>query len=249
MIYFISDAHLGSRLLGSIDAIHEQERKICLMLRSFAHDATEIFLLGDMIDFWFEYSTTVPKGYTRFLGCLSELADAGIKVHYFAGNHDMWTYGYLEQECGVIVHKKPITLNLCGKKCLLAHGDGLYETNLGVKIIQWIFHSKVCRRLYTLIPSHFGIKFGLWWSAHNRRCVNNVTPPYYGEDKEFLVLYAKDCENHQHRDFYIFGHRHILLDIMLKTKSRVIILGDCITEYSYAAMDEEGNLELKYFEE
>lgn len=247
MIYFLSDAHLGSRLHADMHSVHEQERKVCSMLRHLAQDATAIYMLGDMIDFWFEYSSTVPKGQTRFLGCLSELCDSGIEVHYFTGNHDMWTYGYLENECGVIVHKSAEELTINGKRCFLAHGDGLYEREIGVKIIQWIFHSEVCRKLFCLLPSHFGIQFGLWWSAHNRKKESLEANQYYGEDKEWLVLYAKDMEKTAHHDFYIFGHRHIMLDLQIRPDSRVIMLGDCFSEFSYAAMDESGNMELRIY--
>lgn len=249
MIYFLSDAHLGSRILPDKQASHKQERKVCAMLRTLAKDATEIFLLGDMIDFWFEYAYTVPKGQTRFLGTLAEIADSGIVVHYFTGNHDMWTYGYLQEECGVIVHKKPESIEINGKKCFLAHGDGLKETNTGVKIIQWIFHSEVCKKLFCLIPSRFGINFGLWWSAKNRTKELQWHNRYCGENSERLVLFAKDAEKVEHHDYYIFGHRHILLDLMIKKDSRVIILGDCINEFSYAAIDDNGDISLLHFDE
>ena len=248
MIYFLSDAHLGSRMQPEEAHTHEQEKRLCRMLRHLGQDAAAIYMVGDMIDFWFEYASVVPKGFARFLGTLSELTDNGIEVHYFTGNHDMWTYGYLEQECGVKVHKKAETLTLNGKRIFLAHGDGLNEHSLGVKIIQWIFHSKACKKLFCLVPTHFGIQFGLWWSAHNRKHELLRHNRYYGEDKEFLVLYAKDVEKREHHDYYIFGHRHILLDLMLAGGARVVILGDCITEFSYAALDKDGNLSIHNFE-
>lgn len=105
-IYFLSDAHLGSL---AIPHRRMQERRLVRFLDSIKDKAEAVYLLGDMFDFWDEYRYVVPKGYTRFLGKLSELTDMGVEVHFFTGNHDIWTYGYLEEECGLIVHRQPLT--------------------------------------------------------------------------------------------------------------------------------------------
>ena len=140
-IYFLSDAHLGS---WALDHKRMQERRLVRFLDSIKDKAAAVYLLGDMFDFWYEYKYVVPKGYTRFLGKLSELTDMGVEVHYFTGNHDIWAYDYLEKECGVILHKQPQTIELYGKIFYLAHGDGLGDPNKSFKLIRSIFHNKTC---------------------------------------------------------------------------------------------------------
>ena len=131
-VYFLSDAHLGSL---AIEHGRMHERRIVRFLDSIKHKAEAIYLLGDLFDFWNEYKMVVPKGYTRFLGKLSELTDMGVEVHFFVGNHDLWTYGYLEEECGLIVHKKPLTTEIYGKVFYLAHGDGLGDPDNSFKFL------------------------------------------------------------------------------------------------------------------
>ena len=137
-IYFLSDAHLGSL---AIPHGRMQERRLVRFLDSIKEKAAAIYLLGDMFDFWYEYKFVVPKGYTRFLGKLSEMTDMGVEVHYFTGNHDIWAYDYLEKECGVILHKQPETTEIYGKMFYLAHGDGLGDPDKKFTFIKGIFHA------------------------------------------------------------------------------------------------------------
>ena len=238
MIYFLSDAHLGSL---AIPHGRMQERRLVRFLDEIKENAEAIYLLGDMFDFWYEYRHVVPKGYTRFLGKLSELTDSGVEVHYFIGNHDIWAYGYLEQECGVILHRKPLTLDLFGKTFLLAHGDGMGDPNPSFKVIRSIFHNKICQKLFTWLHPDLGVAFELQWAKHSRmKHDGRGEPPYMGEDKEHLVLYAKKyIQTHPDIDYFIFGHRHIELDLVLANQSRVIILGDWISQFTYAVFDGE----------
>lgn len=240
--YFLSDAHLGSLVISNRK---EQEQKLCRFLDSIRNDASSIYFLGDMFDFWFEYRTVVPKGFTRFLGKVAELSDAGIDIHFFPGNHDMWTFGYLREELGIVVHEKPCEITIQGKKFFLAHGDGLNEKGVGVFLIQRIFRSKICQFLFRLFPPYLGIKFGYGWSRHNRMGEN--TARYYGEEHEWLVQYAKQYSETHTINYFIFGHRHILLDLLLRDRNHVIILGDWITLFSYAVFDGE-RLELLQYE-
>lgn len=239
--YFIADAHLGSRIVKNP---REHELHLIHFLDSIKHDAKVIYFLGDMFDFWFEYKMTVPKGYVRFLGKLAELADNGVELHYFTGNHDLWTFGYLEKEIGMTIHKCPEELNINGKTCFLAHGDGLHSSDRKFLFIRKIFHSTLCQKLFAALPPTLGLRFGYAWSAGNRQKELQHENKYEGESKEELVLFAKQREQTQHADFYIFGHRHILLDLMLSGSSRVVILGDFIQHFSYAIMNEQGELQL-----
>lgn len=238
MIYFLSDAHLGSL---AIPHGRMQERRLVRFLDEIKPTAEAVYLLGDMFDFWYEYRHAVPKGYTRFLGKLSELTDSGIEVHYFTGNHDIWAYEYLEKECGVILHHHPLTLHLYGKTFFLAHGDGMGDPDKSFKFIRSIFHNKICQFLFSWLHPDIGISFGMQWAKHSRiKHDMEGEPAYMGEDKEHLVLFAKQyLATHPDIDYFIFGHRHIELDLVLPGNSRVMILGDWITQFTYAVFDGE----------
>jgi UDP-2,3-diacylglucosamine hydrolase len=237
-VYFLSDAHLGSL---AIPHNRTQERRLVRFLDSIKDKATAIYLLGDMFDFWDEYKYVVPKGYTRFLGKLSELTDAGIEIHFFTGNHDIWTYGYLEKECGLIVHHKPITTEIFGKIFFLAHGDGLGDPNNQFKLLRKMFHNRTCQILLNAMHPRWGMALGLDWAKHSRlKRIDGKEVPYLGEDKEYLVNFTKDyLKTHNNIDYFIYGHRHIKLDLKLNDKARMIILGDWIWQYTYAVFDGE----------
>lgn len=239
-IYFLSDAHLGSR---GISHGRTHERRLVNFLDSIKDKAEAIYLLGDMFDFWYEFKMVVPKGYTRFLGKLSELTDRGVEVHFFVGNHDMWCGDYLEKECGVVIHREPMTCEIRGREFYLAHGDGLdyADRNWKVRLLQTLFHSETLRWLFSMLHPRWSVDFGLEWAKHSRlKRVDGKEPPYKGEDKEGLVLYAKDyLKDHPSINYFIFGHRHIELELMLSRESRILILGDWINSFSYAVIDGE----------
>ena len=270
-IYFISDAHLGSR---AIEHRRTQERRLVNFLDQIKHKAEAIYMLGDMFDFWFEYKEVVPKGFTRFLGKLSELTDMGVEVHYFTGNHDQWMDDYLEKECGVTLHREPCTIEIGDKLFYLAHGDGLdyRDKEWKTRFMFWCFRNKKLRRLAKCIHPHWFMNFGLNWAKHSRMKRSNLTAqtlpdgrvvtkdgftnvtnlvgyesapgngeePYQGEDKEGLVLFAKDyLKTHPDVNFFIFGHRHIELDLLLSRTTRIVILGEWMTLFTYAVWDSE----------
>ena len=246
-VYFLSDAHLGS---WAIDHGRMHERRLVRFLDSIKHKAAAVYLLGDMFDFWYEHKYTVPKGYTRFLGKLSELTDMGVEVHFFTGNHDIWAYSYLEEECGVIMHRKPITTDIYGKVFYLAHGDGLGDPDIKFKLLRRMFHNTICQRLFSAIHPRWSMWLGLTWAKHSRmKRINGEEPPYMGENKEHLVLYAKQCmKSHPNVDIFIFGHRHIELDLNLSKSVRMMILGDWISQFTYVVFDGD-HLLLEEYEE
>ena len=237
-IYFLSDAHLGSL---AIEHSRTQERRLVRFLDSIKSKAAAVYLLGDMFDFWYEYKYVVPKGYTRFLGKLSELTDMGVEVHFFTGNHDIWAFDYLEKECGLIIHRRPLTTEIYGKVFYLAHGDGLGDPNKQFQLIRKIFHNRTCQILFSSLHPRWGLWFGLNWAKHSRlKRKDGMEPPYQGEDKEHLVLYTKKyMKSHRDIDFFIYGHRHIELDLMLSRKTRMMIIGDWITQFTYVVYDGE----------
>lgn len=239
MIYFLSDAHLGSL---DIDHKRTQERRLVHFLDEIKGRAKAVYLMGDMFDFWHEYKYVVPKGFTRFLGKLSELTDMGVEVHFFTGNHDIWEYGYLEKECGVTVHHAPEVVELYNKTFYLAHGDGLGDPDKKFRFIKRVFTNKTCQWLFrNVMPTTWGMKFGLSWAEHSRRQHKEGNElQYLGEDKEHLVGYAKDyLKTHPDIDYFIFGHRHIELDLMLTRNNRMMILGDWISLFTYVVFDGE----------
>ncbi|MDE5782768.1 MAG: UDP-2,3-diacylglucosamine diphosphatase [Prevotella sp.] len=246
-IYFLSDAHLGS---WAIDHRRMQERRLVRFLDNIKEKAAAVYLLGDMFDFWYEYKYVVPRGYTRFLGKLSELTDMGIEVHYFTGNHDIWAYDYLERECGVILHKKPQTVELYGKVFYLAHGDGLGDPDKKFKLIKSIFHNPICQWAFSTLHPRWGMWFGHTWAKHSRmKRPGGEEPPYMGEDREHLILYTKKyIQHHSNIDYFIYGHRHIEVDLQLTKKARVIILGDWISHFSYIVYDGEHLFMQQYIE-
>lgn len=237
-VYFLSDAHLGSL---AIEHRRTQERRLVRFLDNIKGKAAAVYLLGDMFDFWYEYKYVVPKGYTRFLGKLSELSDAGVEVHFFTGNHDIWAYDYLASECGVILHKKPLTTEIYGKTFFIAHGDGLGARDPQFSLIRAVFHNRLCQRLFSSLHPRWGVAFGLTWAKHSRlKRSDGKEPPYMGEDKEPLVLYAKSyLTSHPDVNFFIFGHRHIELDTRLADKARLLIIGDWISQFTYCVFDGE----------
>lgn len=246
-VYFLSDAHLGSL---AIEHPRMQERRLVRFLDSIKDKASAIYLLGDMFDFWDEYRYVVPKGYTRFLGKLSELSDSGVEIHFFAGNHDLWTYGYLEEECGLIVHKKPITTEIYGKVFFLAHGDGLGDPDNKFKLLRKVFHNHSCQKLLNFIHPRWGMALGLTWAKHSRmKRLDGKEVPFMGEDKEFLVKFTNEyMATHNDIDYFIYGHRHIELDLTLSKKVRMLILGDWIWQFTYAVFDGEHMFMEQYVE-
>lgn len=257
MVYFLSDAHLGSRAIAN-PAAHQA--RLVALLRTMAEDATAIYLLGDMFDFWYEYLWRDPdkEQYRPFLNTLRDLTNRGIEVHYFIGNHDIWTFGWLARETGVHIHRTPITTTICGKSLYLAHGDGIipsgYLQTLPVPVrrkirnfirLRAFFHNPIPQTFFRLMPPALGNRFGYEWARRSRMKELAHPCPYKGENAEELVLFAKEQEQlGNHHDYYIFGHRHIDLDLMIARHARVVILGDCWRLWTYARMDEQGNITL-----
>ena len=244
-IYFLSDAHLGSL---AIEHRRTQERRLVNFLDSIKHKAEAVYLLGDMFDFWHEYRTVVPKGYTRLLGKISELTDLGVEVHYFYGNHDLWQHDYFEKECGMTIHRKEEVVELYGKTFFLAHGDGLGTTERGFRFIRAMFHNRICQKLFAAVHPRWGMAFGLEWARRSRlKRTDGKEPPYQGEKHETLVCFAKEyLKTHPDINFFLFGHRHIELDLMLRRETRLLILGDWISLFTYAVFDGE-NMFLETF--
>jgi UDP-2,3-diacylglucosamine hydrolase len=239
-IYFASDFHLGA---PDYKSSREREDRVVKWLNEVRKDAQEIFLVGDVFDFWFEYKHAVPKGYVRLLGTIASITDSGIPVHFFTGNHDMWAFDYLPKEIGVIMHKEPITREFNNKNFYIGHGDGLGPGDHGYKFIKKVFRSPISQWLFARLHPNLGISMADFWSKKSRVATGNDDEKFLGDENEWLVLYSKEILAKQHFDYFIFGHRHLPLDIDLGKNSKYVNLGDWIKYNTYAVFDGE-NLQL-----
>jgi len=240
-IYFASDFHFG---VPDHSMSREREDLVVSWLEEIRKDASEIYLIGDVFDFWFEYSAVIPKGFIRFQGKLAELADSGIKITMFKGNHDMWMFDYFVKELGIQIVSDELVLERNGKKFYLHHGDGLGPGDSKYKILKKIFRSGFCQWLFARIHPNLGVGIAKKWSKHSR-LQSNQKEEFQDLDKEWLVSYCKELLMKEQFDFLIFGHRHLPLDVRLGD-SRYINLGEWMNFNSYAVFDGH-NLELKYF--
>ena len=250
-IYFASDFHFG---IPDRASSLVREEKFIRWLDVVKDDAEEIFLMGDLFDFWFEYKTVVPKGYVRLLGKLAEIADSGIPLHLFRGNHDMWAFDYLEEEVGLKLYRKPVIRDFGKKRFFLAHGDGMGPGDRGYKFIKYVFERKINRFLFRWLHPDIGTWLGLYWSRRSRYA--NVIKEAKEAEEDFKPDFqnarlAKFCrgflEKEQHIDYFIFGHWHVVNIEPIGQNSHYIHLGDWITHFTYGVFDGK-KFELKKFE-
>lgn len=233
-IYFASDFHLGA---PNKSASFQRELKIIRWLDTIEHDAAAIFLVGDLFDFWHEYKAVIPKGFIRFQGKLASLADKGIPLFIFTGNHDMWMYGYFKDELNIPVFRNPQTILAGGKKIYVGHGDGLGPGDHLYKFLKKVFENKFCQWAFRQIHPDLGVGLANRWSSKSRlNSSTGETANFLGE-KEWLWAYAKEVESEEHHDCYIFGHRHLPIDVAVSTHSRYINLGEWLNYFTYATFD------------
>lgn len=243
-VYFASDNHLGA---PTREESFPREQKFVKWLDEVKHDAHCIFLLGDLFDFWFEYKTVVPRGFTRVLGKLAEITDSGIPVYYFVGNHDLWMNGYFEEELNIPVYHKPQEYTINGKSFFIGHGDGLGPGDKGYKRMKKVFTNRFAKWLYRWLHPDLGVKLAQHLSVKNKIISGDDDVKFLGEENEWLVQYAKRKLAEKHRDYFIFGHRHLPLQIELGNNSKYINLGDWINYFTYGVFDGD-TMELKTYE-
>lgn len=242
-IYFISDFHLGA---PDAESSMARERKIVRWLEMVKHDAAHIYIMGDIFDFWFEYKLTVPKGFVRLLGKIAELTDSGIPITFFTGNHDMWMFDYLTKELNVKIYKKPKSIIINKKRFMLGHGDGLGPGDFTYKMIKKVFANPFFQWIFSISPPWLGIGIAQMWSKKSRISNKTVDEQFLGE-KEWIYIHCKEIETRQHHDYYIFGHRHLPLEMKVGQTARYINLGEWVNYYTYAEYDG-ASLSLKNFE-
>lgn len=244
-VYFASDQHLGAPTLAESLV---REKKFVSWLDEVKKDAGVIFLLGDLFDLWMEYKTVVPKGFTRTFGKLAEISDSGIPIYFFVGNHDLWMYGYFEEELNIPVYHKPQQYNINGVSFFIGHGDGLGPNDIGYKRMKKVFTNPLCQWLFRWLHPDIGVRLAQYLSVENKIISSKEDVQFISEDREWLVDYCKRKLETQHYDHFIFGHRHLPLEIALNPKSKYTNLGDWIKYYTYAEFDGV-NLQLKKYTE
>lgn len=241
--YFSSDFHLG---VPTAEKSRDRERLIVKWLESIEHDAQIIFLVGDIFDFWFEYGHVAPKGFVRVLGKLAQLSDKGIELVLFTGNHDMWMFGYLKEEIGASIYRNPVRFDFINEEnttrsIFVGHGDGLGPGDQVYKVLKKVFENRFFQWLFRIVHPDVGMWIASEWSKRSRLAnVNKGEERFLGEDKEWLLLYCKDVEKTNHHDYYVFGHRHLVLDLPVSETSRYINLGEWVSKQSrqtYAVFD------------
>jgi UDP-2,3-diacylglucosamine hydrolase len=232
--YFLSDFHLGAP--NSV-ASREREKRIVRFLDEAKGDAQLIFIVGDLFDFWYEYRKVVPKGGVRLLGKLAELTDAGIAVHFFVGNHDMWMRNYFTEELNIPVYFEPRAFTINGLSFLIGHGDGLGPGDHGYKAMKKVFRNPLCQWLFGLLPPYLGVGLAGYFSNKSRAATGSSDEQFLGEEKEWLLIHCREVLKKEHYHFFVFGHRHLPIDFRLSSESRYINLGEWINYSTYAVFD------------
>ena len=235
-IYFASDQHFGA---PTVALSKIRERKFVNWLDSIKKDADILFLLGDLFDFWFEYKRAVPKGFLRVLGKLAELRDRGIEIHFFVGNHDLWMDDYFEKELDIPVYHQPKEFSFGNKLFLIGHGDGLGPGDKGYKRMKKLFTNPFSKWLYRWLHPDIGIRLGHYLSVKNKLISGDEDVVYLGDDKEWLVQYCKKKLMEKHYDFFMFGHRHLPLEIQISENAKYINTGDWISHFTYAVFENQ----------
>ena len=235
-IYFASDFHLG---VPDYASSLKREKMLIQWLEKIKGSASEIYLMGDLFDFWFEYKRVAPKGFVRILGKLAELSDSGIKISLFTGNHDMWMFDYLEQELNIFIYRAPIERTFSSKTFYLAHGDGMGPGDHGYKFVKKLFSNKFCQWLFARLHPNFAFGVANYFSGKSRIANEQSDKKFLGNENEWLVQYSQEMLKVKHFDYFIFGHRHLPLDIELSANSRYINLGDWVHYFTYAEFDGE----------
>ena len=232
-IVFASDFHLG------IDTDHtskERELRIVDWLMSLRYEMKELFLVGDIFDYWFEYKTSIPKGFSDFLSALKILRNDGVKIHFFTGNHDLWMFDYFQDQFDIAIYKYPIELKVNDSLLLVGHGDGLGPGDTFYKLLKRIFTNKIAQWIFRWIHPDLGIGMARKWSKSSRLQKAGSDEQFLGE-KEFLIQYCRKREVEQHHDLYIFGHRHLPLNVEIQGNSRYYNLGEWVHQCTYGVFD------------
>lgn len=244
-VYFISDMHLGA---STLESPRETEKRVVRWLDSVKDTASAIYMLGDVLDYWYEYRSVVPRGYVRFFGKIAELTDSGVEVHWLIGNHDIWIFDYLPYEIGIIVHRESFVTEIAGKRFYLGHGDGEGEISFGFRLIRWIFRNRICQLLYASVHPRWTVSFADGCSSGSRRS-GRGTLKFKDDAANPLVVFAEKYNRRENGavDYFVFGHQHIAFQRPLSSGGSITLTGDWISLFTYAEFDGTA-LTLKRFD-
>lgn len=234
-IYFASDFHLGA---SDKESNLERELRITRWLDAIAGNASAIFLVGDIFDFWFEYKHSIPKGFVRFQGKLAELRDQNIPIYFFTGNHDLWMFDYFPRELDIPVYHEPLSINIGNHQVYVGHGDGLGKGGHFYKFLKKLFTNRFCQWLFSWVHPNIGMGLAQYWSNKSRNGSTDKEDYSKGEE-EPLLQYCKDLERSSHHDYYVFGHRHLPLQLKVSENSTYFGLGEWINHFTYLEIDEK----------
>lgn len=233
-VYFLSDLHLGAPYFSDSKV---SEKRVVSFLDSIKDDADVIYLLGDILDYWYEYKYVVPRGFVRFFGKIAELADSGIRIVWLIGNHDIWIYDYLPSELGVEVYDGSILEKIDGKTFFMTHGDGVGKLKTSFRILRTLFRNKVCQKLYSGIHPRWTVPFATNWSRHSRK-IEGPSPADASRMLDNITTFSKEyLITHPDVNYFIFGHLHILKRFEIAKSAEVIVLGEWISTFSYGVWD------------
>ena len=242
-LFFASDCHLGE---PDYQTSRDREKKVVSWLNSYEDQAAAFFLLGDIFDFWFEYNHVIPKGYVRFLGKLAEITDRGIPVYFFTGNHDMWLFDYFSQELNISVFREPQTFNVNQSKLQIGHGDGLGPGQTSYKILKVMFSNPLCQWLFKWLHPNVGFAVANFWSRNSRNN-NGLVQPFTSAGDEKIYQHCQDTEKVNHHDLYVYGHRHLALELPVNDQSTYFNIGEWIQGFTYGVYDGQ-EFKLKTFD-
>ena len=223
-------------MMAPDESSRQRELDFVQWLEAIKSDAAAIFLLGDVFDFWFEYRQVVPRGFVRLLGKLAELTDSGIPIHFFSGNHDQWIRNYLSYEMNINIYRKPTEFEINGKLFLIGHGHEISLKNFSERAIHFCFTNRLLRICFAMLHPFWGISFGKNWSKSHRRRYGAVLP-FKGVENEPIYQHVKKQLAKKHYDFFVFGHRHLAMDIRMGENSRYINIGEWMDKQTYAVFD------------
>lgn len=228
--YFISDLHLGA---SYIPDAHEHERRICRWLRSIAPSARTIYMLGDVLDYWYEYRYVVPRGFTRFFGTLAELTDCGVEIVWLKGNHDIWIFDYIPSELGVKVVDGAFVTEIDGTGFFMEHGDGVGEMRPSYRFMHSLFRARWAQVLFSAIHPRWTVNFAHKWSGHSRATGKRFTKTSLSDSDKLVKFVKKYSVTHPHIKYYVFGHRHVVVDQKINPDVNLVMLGDCYEKMTY----------------
>jgi UDP-2,3-diacylglucosamine hydrolase len=233
-VYFASDQHFGA---PTHKASLPREKKFVAWLDEIKKDAEAIFILGDLFDFWFEYKTVVPKGFVRVLGKLAEIRDGGTPIYFFVGNHDLWMHDYFETELNIPVFHAPQEFLINQKKFLIGHGDGLGPGDKGYKRMKKVFTFPLFKWMFQWLHPDLGVRLGQYMSVKNKLISGDEDATYLGDENEWLVQYCKKKLTEKDYNYFVFGHRHLPLEIKLDQNATYINLGDWIQYFTFGSFN------------